>query len=151
MKKDLIRQLQEARKRLLNAIKKYPNHPKGEWSRKELLAHLAGWDEEDNIDVGAVPKILKGERPISFNKTVDNYNKESVAKRKNKTEQEIIDEMERSHTQFIKLLESLTEEQITNYYGTKLRGKDINVLWIINETIHHDNEHAREIEEKYGK
>ncbi len=48
------------------------------------------------------------------------------------------------------MIEELDEKQITNFYGTLLRGKPINVLWIINETISHDNEHAREIEEKYG-
>ena len=150
MRKDLIKQLKEARKLLLKAVKLYPENPSGEWSRKKLLSHIAGWDEEFDREVGAIPKILTGGKPTSFKYKVDNWNRISIRKRKGNSEAEILEEMNRRHSQFIKLIKSLNENQLKGFYGTKLRGKDINVLWIINEVISHDNGHAKEIEEKYG-
>ena len=40
----------------------------------------------------------------------------------------------------------LNNEQLAGYYGTKLGKKQINILWIINECISHDNNHAQELE-----
>lgn len=48
--------------------------------------------------------------------------------------------MGKLHDQFIK--------QIKISLMSKLL--DINVLWMINESISHDNNHAQELEQKYG-
>lgn len=146
MKKNILEKLEQARKHLLEAIKLYPDHPKDEWSRKELLSHLAGWDEDG---VNGIPKILKGEKPISFKYSVNSYNIRSVEKRQDKGEPEIREELDKLHRQFIKIVNSLDEGQIAGYFGTFLRKRPINILWLINEKISHDNNHAREIEEKY--
>lgn len=59
--------------------------------------------------------------------------------------------MAKLHSQFIKSIKELDEKLLTGYFGTYIRGIPVNVVWIINETISHDNGHAKEIEEKYGK
>lgn len=148
MQDQWIKDLQEAHQRLVKAFEKVPNEGKisGEWTKKELMAHIAGWYEEFDKEVGAVGKILQGEKPISFRMSINGYNQRSVDRRKNETQTEILSEMKILHQQFIKLIKKIDEKQITGYYGTMLREKPINVLWIINEAISHDNEHAKELE-----
>lgn len=152
MKNKWIQQLEEAHQRLLRAFDLAPDNGKisGEWTKKEIMAHIAGWYEEFDREAGAVSKILKGEKPISFRYSVDGYNKRSVKKRKNTSNSEILQEIKGCHKEFIKIIRELDENQITDCFGTILRGKPINVLWIINETISHDNEHAEELEKKFG-
>lgn len=148
MSNDLIKQLKNARKRLLKAVKKLPEDEKilGEWTKKEILAHIAGW-YEDGVD--GTQKILRGEKLNSFRMSVNRYNRLSLEKRKNKTVRQIINEMNKLHDIWIKQINALDEEQITGFYGTILRKKPINILWLINEAISHDNNHANEIERKY--
>ena len=143
----LIKQLKNARKRLLKAVKKLPDSEKvEEWTKKEILAHIAGW-YEDGVD--GTQKILRGEKLNSFRMSVNKYNRLSVEKRKNKTARQIINEMNKLHDIWIKQINALDEEQITGFYGTILHKKPINILWLINEAISHDNNHANEIERKY--
>lgn len=148
MKSKLINDLVAANKRLLGALTSVPEDSKitGEWSKKQLLSHIAGWYEEG---VDSLPKILKGVKPNSFRKSIDGYNRASVVKRKDKTVEQILKEMEELHTKFVKQISGLSEEQINNYYGTMLGKKQINLLWMINEAISHDNAHAEELEKKY--
>lgn len=149
-KKDLISQLNEADKRVIKAIKLYPEGKKvlGSWSKKEVVSHLAGWYEEG---VDSLPKVLKGEKPVSFRQSIDGFNKRSVQKRIGMTIEEILNEMKDLHKEFIKMIKKLTDKQITDFFGTTLGKKPINVLWIINEAISHNNGHAKEIEKKYDK
>ncbi len=147
MKDKIIKDLLEAKEHLLASINLMPDGTAvDKWSKKEILAHIAGWYEEG---VDGTSKILKGEKPNSFRYSVDGYNKRSVEKRKDKNIVEILQEMEDLHRQFVDQVKNLSEEQITGYFGTKLGGEPINVLWMINECISHDHAHAEELEQKY--
>ena len=145
MKDDLIQQMLRANKRLLAAIKAVGEDQavNKEWSKKELLAHIAGWYEEG---VDSTPKIISGEKPKSFSLSISGYNKRSVEKRKDMTVQQIENEINTLRDQFIELIRPLEEEQISNYHGTTLGKKEINLLWMINQCISHDNAHAKELE-----
>lgn len=146
MKNRLIKGLKNANNRLLVAIELMPDNSKiDKWSRKEILAHIAGWYEEG---VDGIPKILKGEKPASFSFSVNGYNKHSVEGRKNKSIPQIISEIKILHDQFLAQVQGLSESEMIGRYGTKLGEKEINVLWIINECISHDNSHAQELEKK---
>lgn len=149
MKVDLLKQLQEAHNRLLKTTELLPNEGTvvGEWSKKEILSHIAGWYEEG---VDATPKILSGEKPNSFRYSINGFNKLSVEKRRKLTLEEITQEVKKLHQKFIMLVSKLGGKQITSFNGTMLGKKPINVLWIINEEISHDNNHAKEIEDNYG-
>lgn len=74
MKDRWIKDLQEAHQRLLKVFEKVPSNRKifGDWTKKELMAHIAGWYEEG---VEGTPQILRGEKPISFRMSVNGYNK----------------------------------------------------------------------------
>lgn len=148
MKNDLIKQLKEAYNRVTKALHFLPNDGKhvGDWSKKEILSHLVGWYEEG---VDATPKILKGEKPNSFRMSINGYNKRSIEKRKHQTIEQIQKEGEALHNKWIKQINALHENQITEFYGTLLGKKPINLLWMIHEGIAHDNSHAEEIEKKF--
>lgn len=147
MKDKIIKDLIEANRRLLKVIAKMPDEEKvDQWTKREILAHIAGWYEEG---LEEIPKILKGETPISFRFSIDGYNKRSVEKRKNKNVPQILSEMTELHNQLIKQIRNLNDKQIVGYYGTKLGKKPRNIIWMINECISHDNDHALELEQKY--
>lgn len=114
-----------------------------DWTKKELLAHIAGWYEEG---VDALPKILRGEKPESFRFSINGFNRRSVEKRRNKSVAEILEETISLHKQFVKQIRNLEEKQITEFYGTHLGKKPINLLWMINEAISHDTNHAIQLE-----
>lgn len=148
MKEDLITQLNSARVRLLKIMSKLPDEGRlvDKWSKKEILAHIVGWEEEGVI---CIPQILKGEKPKSFKMSIKRFNEENVNKRKNKTIIDILEELSDLRDQFITKIKQLPDEQINGYYGTTLGKKQINVLWVIHEAISHDNNHAKELEERY--
>ncbi len=149
MKGKYIKQLKVAHQRLLKAFDLTPDDGKivDRWSKKEIMAHIAGWYEEG---VEGVLKILNGEKPTSFKMSVNSYNKRSIEKRKNMTIEQLRDEMIKLHDQWLKQIKALDENQITDFYGTKLGKKDINLLWMIKEAISHDNAHAQELEKKFS-
>ena len=145
MKNDHIKQLIDAHKRVVKVLEQIPSDKKinENWTKREVITHLAGWYKEA---IDAIPKILKGEKPISFKMSVDKFNERSLENRKDKNLAEVTEEMIYLHKKLIEQIESLSENQIIECYGTYLRKEPINVLWIINETIHHNNEHAEELE-----
>ena len=149
MRNKLAQDLIKANSRLLKAVDLMSDKELvDKWSKKEILAHITGWYEEG---VDATPKILGGEKPNSFRLSVNSYNKRSVEKRKNKSTENIIEEMKNLHKKWIEQVKKLNEDQITSFYGTKLGKKQINLLWMINEAISHDNAHANELEMKFKK
>lgn len=145
MKNDHIKQLIDAHKRVVKVLEQIPSDQKiyENWTKREVIAHLAGWYEEA---IDAIPKILKGEKPISFKISVDKFNERSLEKRKYKNLAEVTEEMIYLHKKLIEQIESLDENQLIECYGTYLKKEPINVLWIINETIHHNNEHKEDLE-----
>jgi len=143
----LIQNLIAANSRLLKSVALMPDKEVvDKWSKKEILAHIAGWYEEG---VDATPKILKGEKPNSFRYSINGYNKKSVEKRKDKAISIILKEMQLLHKKWIEQIKKLDDKQVTDFHGTMLGKKQINLLWMINEAISHDNAHAKELEKKY--
>lgn len=145
MKDKLIEQLEKAYQRLIQALDRIPDNQKiyDNWTKKELIAHIIGWYEEGVV---GTPKILKGEKPDSFRITINNYNKRSVEKRRKMTLSKVKKEMADLHKKWLEQIKSLDEDQIIGFYGTLLGKKPINVEWMINEGISHDNAHSEELE-----
>lgn len=144
-KDQYLKKLEEAHKRLLEALEKLPDEKEvfEGWTKKEVMSHIAGWYEEG---ISGTPKILKGEKPDSFRMTINGYNKKSVTKRKSLSLEVVKKNMVSLHKQWLEQIKKLSEEQITSYYGTMLGKKKINVAWMIEEGISHDNAHAKELE-----
>src|SRR4030065_1858728 len=77
---DMIAKMEQARNQLNSVVDKaapqveiYPT-----WKLKQLLDHIAGWDE---LMISAYRAYAKGEPPVSIEHGIDQYNAESVSGR----------------------------------------------------------------------
>ena len=113
-------------------------------ANSRLLKSVALMPDKEVVD-----KWSKGEKPNSFRYSINGYNKKSVEKRKDKAISIILKEMQLLHKKWIEQIKKLDDKQVTDFHGTMLGKKQINLLWMINEAISHDNAHAKELEKKY--
>lgn len=117
--------------------------PGGEWSLHDTLAHLAA-NEELMTDLAY--GIATGES-TTLGEDFDNdkYNAESVAQRRNKSTNEVLDEMHNSRERLETLLEKVTPDQLTRHGEHPLQGwltlKEFLVVMLAHEVTH-----GREIE-----
>jgi uncharacterized damage-inducible protein DinB len=147
-KEMLLNELKGARQEFFEAVESLRKKGKeketilGNWTLKEALSHIAGWDEES---LNATGRILEFNKPESLDWEVDDWNAKEVARRKDMAIDEILQEMRKNHNKFLEILSNLEEEQFKSPVAAKLRGKDVNILFIVNEVIEHDKEHTREL------
>ena len=136
--------LKETRAQLISIIESLNKETQinSEWYLRKFLAHLAGWDQEG---VDSMQFILKGRKPASFRKTINGFNKSSIRLRRKLTDQQILKQMKSLHREFIKRLKSLDDNQFVGFFGTTLHKQPINILWLIQEAINHDQLHLREL------
>lgn len=147
LKDKVILELTAAKKHLLRAAELMPSSGRiGDWSKREILAHVAGWSAAAIPDTRA---ILEGKEPSSFGLSPDEFNAHSVESRRNQSAETTVREINRLHRRWIKVISSLSESQITGYFGTKFDQEPLNVLWLIEQSIAHDQAHAEEIESNF--
>ena len=117
--------------------------PGRDWSSHDTLAHLAA-NEELMTDLAY--GIATGES-TTLGEDFDNdkYNAESVAQRRNKSTNEVLDEMHNSREHLETLLEKVTPDQLTRHGEHPLQGwltlKEFLVVMLAHEVTH-----GREIE-----
>ena len=113
------------------------------WSVREILAHLSGWDEAVIIFISA---IMAGQVPPTLTaQSIDEYNVESLAARKNLDYGQTFREYVDVRAELIKLLRDVPENKITAEYvlpwGSKGTIEDIVNIW-----GSHEEEHAVDVE-----
>ncbi len=118
MKRDeAIQELRAARKELLETLADFteedylrPNAI-GKWSAKDLLAHIAAWDEELVRVLQTFP--MPGESVytylISDRNNFATWNEEQVALRRNQTLSQTVAEFEGARRDLIQVIEGLTD------------------------------------------
>ncbi len=80
----------------------------GSWSVKDILAHIVGWEDE----------VLKQFKAFLVNPDVDDtydidsFNESSVSSRKNKTWNEIIEELKLSQKELSVLISTLSQKNV---------------------------------------
>lgn len=84
----------------------------GEWTTKEIIAHLAAWNWEQAREIARVLKC----KPTWNNPKYDTYNddkfnKIQVEKRKGKSAKELLNELEKSFDHLIARIESLDSKE----------------------------------------
>ena len=144
-KTHLIQQLDEARAELWTVLADldagteiYPN-----WTVKELLAHLTGWDE-------AVTSSLRahagGEEPAApATLGIDFYNAQSVETRESLSYEQIHQECELAREQLKAAIHELPPEKFQEPLLFPW-GPTGTVRQLIRVFVHHDKEHAEEIQ-----
>lgn len=81
------------------------------WTIREIIAHLAGWDD---AAIGFASALLKGETPpIPAPRGVDVYNEETVSTREGLSYDHIVREYVNTRAKLISLVRQMTEEMVT--------------------------------------
>jgi hypothetical protein len=83
----------------------------GEWSVRDLLAHLEGWDHTNRDAVG---EILAGQKPAfwaHYDRDWRRYNAQLVSQYRREDLAELVAEVEQSHRMLIEYLETIPADE----------------------------------------
>jgi len=86
----------------------------GEWSVKDLIAHVTSWEEEA---LKHLPTILEGKRPPRYSVTyggIDAFNAQVMAQKKTLSLAEVLRQRDETHRQLIDFLQRVPEEEFTS-------------------------------------
>lgn len=84
----------------------------GEWSVRDILAHVTTWEQES---LKHLPDILKGRKPPRYSVTyggINGFNRTMTEQKRGLTLAEVRHQLEDTHRQVIGLIESVPEEQL---------------------------------------
>jgi hypothetical protein len=110
----------------------------GEWSVKDILAHVTTWEEEA---LKYLPLILSGGRPpryIQFG-GIDAFNAQMVEQKRDTALSDVLRQLDETHRQLLDYLQSVPEEHFTR--ETRFRHR------LRLDTYSHYPLHARAIRE----
>ena len=110
----------------------------GEWSVKDILAHVTTWEEEA---LSYLPLILTGGRPPRYSQSggIDAFNAQMAEHKRNMTLSEVLRHLEETHRRLLDYLHSVPEEHFTR--ETRFRHR------LRLDTYSHYPLHARVIQE----
>ena len=112
------------------------------WTIKEVLAHLAGWDDATIMGLRAF--IAGDVQPVPAGRGIDPYNTQTVAERSRLNYDQIVSEWVLVREQLMPLLDQLTEEKLAMKIVSPW-GDTLTVAEIINVMTEHEQEHAHAI------
>lgn len=151
-KAELLEYLTQGRARLLSAIEGLGEEEMtisgvvGDWSVKEVLAHIAAWDKESKA---VIERAISQEQPkfdytISGRRGFAKWNAQEVEKRRAMSVGQILAEMEEAREGLIELTRQLSDEELSRRFippwrwpSTPRRNLEIQA--------EHDIEHADQI------
>ena len=151
-KKDLINVLESSREGFLEAIEGLSEDQLthsgvcGEWSIKDVLAHLLMWEAETikllfQVGQGKVPTTIH-HRSVSD----DVQNELWYQQTKNRPLQAVLDDFHAIRTQTIRQVQAISEDRLNNStLFPWLKGKTLTIL-ILRSIPEHDHEHRAQIE-----
>jgi len=143
-KAQLIKQFNQAREGVRTLLPDIDVHMQiyPEWTIKEVLAHLAGWDD---ATIMALRAFVAHDPPaVPAIKGIDPYNSQTVAERAELGYEQIVSEWELIREQLIKVLENLPDEKLPATIVSPW-GPSMTVTDLINIMIEHEEEHAEVI------
>jgi hypothetical protein len=139
----IIRGLQVPRKKILDAARSLTLAQQdevflGEWSVKDLLAHLVGWDHTNREAVG---EILAGQKPgfwVHYDRDWKSYNARLVVEYRREDFAEMVAAVEQSHRALVDYLETIPADEY-------LKRKPIGTL--LRAEASDEEEHYRQIQD----
>lgn len=117
----------------------------GDWSVRDILAHLAAWDRETTRTYNL---MLAGERPHFLDlsdEEIQEFNEQNHQATKNMTLEEVLAELEASREEMLDTLRETGNEQLFAPAPGDEHA-DLSIAACINVSISHDEEHAEMIE-----
>jgi hypothetical protein len=115
----------------------------GDWSVKDILAHVSWWEEEA---LKHLPHILQGGRPQRYSVLyggIDAFNAQMTEQRRGLSLSEVLTQLDETHLRLIEYVQSVPEEQLNS--ETRFRRR------LRSDTYSHYPIHAREIHEWRGR
>ena len=153
VKDDIINSLGEARRKIIDLAVAAPPEKRdevflGEWSVRDLLAHLAGWDyanEEAVFDIrsGQNPRLFK-----HWNPDWTDFNARLVRQYKLDNWDEFIESLNASHADLMRLLNTVPPEEYQKDFGARSsKGRVVTIALHMQAEIDDENEHYQQIAE----
>lgn len=115
------------------------------WTIKELLAHLAGWDD---ACIASLRAFAAGDVPATpASRGIDPYNESTVHEREALSLEQVIREWEFSRAEFITAIRELPDEKVNEPFVLPWGSKGT-LARMVHVFAEHDEEHAVEIRAK---
>lgn len=153
MKRDeAIQQLRAARKALSETITGFTEddfvRAKAihKWTLKDLLAHIASWDEEvvRVLQTFTLPGESLYTYTISERNEFGSWNEEQITARRERSANEVLTEFETARRDLIQVIEGLTDPVLSRSRMTSW-GKTATGFELIQTQAEHDREHAEQV------
>lgn len=146
----LIEDLLSARGELLKTIQALTPEQRdqlliGEWSVKDLIAHLIGWDF---TNLEAVQEIRAGRRPTFFqyyDKDWHSYNAQLVSMYKVEPFADLVSAVEASHRELISFLEACSAEEFAQGKVRTSSGRTITIRNLLRAEADDERQHALQV------
>jgi hypothetical protein len=147
---ELLDGLVAARSSVLAAVQALPpaclDQPfLGEWSVKDLLAHLVGWDF---TNLQAVREILSGQYPSFFqyyDKDWHTYNQRLVSQYRREPLSALLAELEDSHGQLLSFLRALPAADLLNAKARHPTGRTVTLRNLLLSEADDERIHAQQV------
>ena len=145
-------QMEDARERLLASFEGLSDEEMvlpgvcGEWSVRDVLAHVAAWDRANSEAFGM---MLKGERPTLLDlddEETDAFNAEHHEQTKDASIEEVVKELDASREEMLGVLRKIDNAALFAPAPGDEHA-DLSIASCISVQIAHDNEHAEMIED----
>lgn len=114
-----------------------------EWTMKELLSHIAGWDDACVTSIRS--HLVSQEAGTPAERGVNDYNAQSVLERKELAIDRILREYEQARQEFIQLVREMPEDKLNEPFILPWAEKGT-VKDLVDIFAEHEEEHAREIQ-----
>lgn len=145
----IIGELEYGRSTLLEAINGLSEreltelHVFGNWTVRDILAHIIGWDYRTIQNLPLIVADRANEIPAI---EVDSFNQESLAKWGGKSIPELLSQIESTHRQILDIIAGLAHVEIDKRHHRN--GRVITIRsYVIYTMMEHDRQHAAEIEQ----
>ena len=141
---ELFAQLNQERAIFLNALQGLPDAlldqkgVVGEWSIKNVLAHLTDWEDE-RLASGSTPRIL-----LAINADEDAWNTQQVASREHLTPNEQLDEFQQTRQALLQVLRDMGEEALNRQHPWP-EWKGTVATYILDGIGEHEHEHREAV------
>lgn len=147
----LIQDLQSVRRAILQVASDLPDTKRtevflGEWSARELLAHLVGWDF---TNLAAIEEVLQGKVPSFYahhDRDWRSYNAQLVNRYGRDDFGELLSSVEDSHRMVIGRLNALPDSEIDQDHGVRVGRYRITIGRLLRAEVKDEGIHLSQLE-----
>ena len=92
----------------------------GEWSVKDVLAHVTTWEDEA---LKHLPTVAGGGRPPRYASTggIDAFNARTFEAKRRKSLSEVLDELDKTHSRLLGYIAAIPAHQLSPRFVSRLR------------------------------